>query len=102
MDKTRPLREETASDRELRWESATLPASVSEADLDSIIFFALTARLQKTAMVIVKAMKHCDEHTLSVSAEIIGARIQALAEACRIESVGDLRRWRYSEVRLQD
>jgi hypothetical protein len=37
-----------------------------------------------------------------VSAEIIGARIQALVEANRIESAGDLRKWHYSEVRLQD
>jgi hypothetical protein len=36
------------------------------------------------------------------SAAVIGARIQALAEADRIESAGDLRKWRYSEVRLQD
>jgi hypothetical protein len=61
----------------------------------------LTSRLQKTAMVIVRAMKRCNERTLPVSAEIFGALIQALIEADRIESAGDLRRWRYSEVRLK-
>jgi hypothetical protein len=39
---------------DLRWEDATLPASVSEADLDAIIFSSLTSRLQKSAMVIGK------------------------------------------------
>jgi len=102
MDKARPLEEETAIDSDLRWEDVTLPASVSEAYLDTIIFSVLTSRLQKTAMVIAKATKCCDERALPVSAEIIGARIQALVEADRIESAGDLRKWRYSEVRLQD
>jgi hypothetical protein len=102
MDKARPLKEETAIDSDLRWEDVTLPASVSEAYLDTIIFSVLTSRLQKTAMVIAKATKRCDERALPVSAEIIGARIQALVEAGRIESAGDLRKWRYSEVRLQD
>ena len=102
MDKARPLREETDIDSDLRWEDVTLPESVSEADLDAIIFSALTSRLQKTAMVIGKAMADCREHGLPVDAEIIGARIQALAEADRIESAGDLRKWRYSEVRLKD
>jgi uncharacterized protein DUF3658 len=102
MDKGRPLQEETAIGSDLRWENVTLPASVTEADLDTIIFSVLTSRLQKTAMVIAKATRHCDERALPVSAEIIGARIQALVEANRIESAGDLRKWRYSEVRLQD
>jgi hypothetical protein len=102
MDNARPLREETAIDSDLRWEDVTLPASVSEADLDTIIFSVLTSGLQKTAMVIAKATKRCGERALPVSAEIIGARIQALVEADRIGSTGDLRKWRYSEVRLQD
>jgi hypothetical protein len=32
--------------------------------------------------------------------EMLAARIQALAEAGSIESAGDLRAWRHSEVRL--
>ena len=93
--------EEAAINSDLRWEDVTLPASVSETDLDTIMFSVLW-RLQKTAMVIVKAMKRCDERALPVSAEIVGARIQALVGADRIESAGDLRKWRYGEVRLQD
>jgi hypothetical protein len=99
----RPLEdEETAISSDLRWQDVTLPASVSETDLDAIIFSVLTSRLQKTAMVIAKAMKHCDERALPVTAEIIGAKIRALVESDRLESAGDLRKWRYSEVRLND
>jgi hypothetical protein len=37
---------------------------------------------------------------LPVSAETVAARILALAEAERIASQGDVRIWRFSEVRL--
>lgn len=94
--------EEAVINSDLRWEDVTLPASASETELDAIIFSVLTSRLQKTAMVIAKAMKHRDKRALPVSAEIVGARIRALAESYRIESAGDLRKWRYSEVRLND
>jgi len=98
----RPPEEPPTIISDLRWEDVTLPASVSEADLDAVIFSMLTPRFQKTAMVIAKAMERCDECTLPVNGEILGARIQALAESDRLKSVGDLRQWRHSEVRLQD
>jgi hypothetical protein len=37
---------------------------------------------------------------LPVDAEVVGVRIRALAEAGRLEGEGDLRKWRFSEVRL--
>ena len=52
-------------------------------------------------MVIVKALARCEELGLPISAEIIGARLWALAEADRIDSAGDIRKWRRSEVRLK-
>jgi hypothetical protein len=83
-----------------RWEEIALPESVSETDLDSIIFSALSLRWQKTAMVIGKALERCQTLALPVSAEVLGVRTQALAEALRLEGKGDLRKWRHSEVRL--
>jgi hypothetical protein len=91
-----------ATSSDLLWKDVTLPESVSEADVDAIIFSVLMSRLQKTAMVIGQAMSHCREHGLPVEAEIISARIQALAASNRIESAGDLRQWRHSEVRIKD
>jgi hypothetical protein len=52
-------------------------------------------------MVIGNAVKRCEELGLPINAEILGARIGALAEADRIEGAGDLRKWRHSEVRLK-
>jgi hypothetical protein len=75
---------------------------MSEADLDQLIFSVMTSRLQKTAMIIARAMKRCEELGLPIDEEILGARIAALAESDRIDSAGDLRKWRHSEVRLKD
>jgi len=99
----RRLFEDTpGTDCTLRWEDARLPASVSEADLDRIIFAEMTFRLRKTALVIVKAVTRCEELGLPVDVDLIGARLAALAEADRIDGAGDIRKWRYSEVRLKD
>lgn len=87
---------------DLRWKDVRLPKSVSEADLDAIIFSILTSRRQKAAMVIGKAMTHCREHNLPINDEIFGARIEVLAESGRIEGFGDLRLWGHSEVKLKD
>jgi hypothetical protein len=84
-----------------RWEEIVLPESVSANDLDAIIFSVISLRWQKTAMVIVKAHERCEELKLPIDAEVLGARILALAEAERIESEGDVRMWRFSEVRLK-
>jgi Protein of unknown function len=83
-----------------RWKDIVLPESVSETDLDNAIFSALTSRWQKTAMVVGNALKHCETLALPVDEEMVGVRIRALAEAGRLEGDGDLRKWRYSEVRL--
>jgi hypothetical protein len=86
---------------ELRWEEVTLPPSVSEADIDRIIFTELRPHSRKVAMIIAEAMSRCEELALPVSDEMIGARLIALAEAGQIEGLGDLRKWRFSEVQLK-
>jgi hypothetical protein len=86
----------------LRWKDISLPASVSEADLDRIIFSVMTSPLQKTAMVIFKTLEQCEQLRLPIDADIVGARLAALADSDRIERAGDQRKWRYSEVRLKD
>lgn len=78
----------------------SLPASVTETDIDSAIFAALRPGLMKVARIIGDALKSLETRKLPISAEIIGARILALAEAGRIEGAGDLQRWRHSEVKL--
>jgi hypothetical protein len=95
-----PTREIPVINTVRRWEEIVLPESVSENDLDGIIFSVLSLRLQKTAMVIVKAHQRCEELKLPIDADVLGVRILALVEAGRIESEGDVRKWRFSEIRL--
>jgi len=97
----RPPTERPVISSVLRWDDIVLPKSVSEADLDSIIFSALNSQWQKTAMIVGKAFKRCQELALPVRAEVVGARVQALAESRRLESQGDLHKWRHSKVRLK-
>jgi hypothetical protein len=58
--------------------------SVSEADLDSIIFSFASSRWQKTARVIVQVNKRCEELALPVDTEVLGLRILESAETNRL------------------
>jgi hypothetical protein len=83
-----------------QWKDIVLPESVSETDLDSAILSALKAQWRKTAVIISRALEQCKALGLAVDDEVLGVRIQALAKANRLASQGDLRKWGYSEVRL--
>jgi hypothetical protein len=96
----RPPADEPVIDSILRWENVVLPASVSEADLDRLIFSALEPNWRKTARVVGDLVIRCEALAWPIDAEMLAARVQALAEAGRIEGAGDLRAWRHSEVRL--
>ena len=87
-------------DTKRRWKEVVLPESVSEDDLDAIILSVVKTQWLKVAMVIVKAAKECQARNLPVDHEVIGVRIRFLSEADRLESQGDVRKWRFSEVRL--
>jgi len=86
----------------LTWDQVRLPPSVTEADLDGIIFSLLKPLWQKTAKVAVMVAGRCQELALPIGYEEIAARLQVLSDSDRIEGIGDLRKWRHSEVRLKD
>jgi hypothetical protein len=87
---------------DLRWDQVRLPPSVTESDLDGIIFSVLKPLWQKTAKIVTVVVKRCEEVNIPISYEEIAARLQVLSDSDRIEGVGDIRMWRYSEVRLKD
>jgi len=98
-----PLDEEIPTiSSSLTWDQVRLPPSVTEADFDGIIFSLLKPRWQKTAMVVILVAKRCQELALPIGDEEIVARLQVLSDSDRIEGIGDLRKWRHSEVRLKD
>ena len=96
-----PFEEFPAISSSLGWEDVLLPPSVSEKDIDQIIFSVMKPRWQKVALVVCFAIEQCEALNLEVTGEIFAARIQALVEADRLENQGDVRKWRHSEVRLK-
>jgi hypothetical protein len=96
-----PPNELPTIDSELCWDEVTLPASVSERDLDKMIFVLLKPHWRKTAMILVLAHEHCAQQGWPIEPEVVAARIQALADDDLIDHQGDLRMWRFSEVRLK-
>jgi Protein of unknown function len=91
--------DEISSD--LQWKDVTLPDAISEADLDAAILSQLKPHSLKVARIIGDVMDVFRERRLSIGAEIVSARIRWLADIGRIESIGDLRKWRYSEIALK-
>jgi Protein of unknown function len=97
-----PSKEIPTITSELRWDQVRLPPSTSEKGIDAIIFSAMKPWWQKVAMVVGDALQRCKQLGLPISDEALAARLQVLAERGRIEGVGDLRKWRFSEVRLNN
>jgi len=91
--------DEISSD--LQWKDVTLPNAISETDLDVVILSKLKSHSPKVAKIIGNVMTAFDERGLPIGEKIVGARIRWLADVGRIESFGDLRKWRYSEIALK-
>ena len=94
-----PFEEFPEINSSLRWDQVQLPPSVSEAQVDQIILSVIAPQWHKMARIIWDAVKRSEELALGVRDEAFAARIQVLVEAGRLESQGDLRKWRHSEVR---
>jgi len=84
----------------LRWADVILPPSVTTADLDKIIFSRLHKRLMKTARIVHDVRVECQRLAWPMTPEIVGSRLEELSDDDRIDTAGDLRYWRHSEVRL--
>jgi hypothetical protein len=96
--------EESPEDRicsTLRWSEVSLPQSVTEAELDALIFSELAERLRKVARIVGRVFQALEARSLYLSHEVIAARVRELAQTGRIESVGNLTMWRHSELRLK-
>ena len=85
----------------LRWREVVLPASVTEADVDTLISAELNEQWRKVARIVGRVLQTCESRSIPLGGEVIAARIQELAEIGIIESKGNLTTWRHSEVRLR-
>jgi Protein of unknown function len=75
---------------------------MTEAEFDQVIRSTLSSHWRKVARIVTDVVRKCEATGSSISYEMVAARLQKLSESDVIEGVGDLRMWRYSEVRLKD
>ncbi len=79
--------------------------TIGKLIVDQIILPIMTVTVAENPPMVRRQGSGVDAETLDLrrsDAEILGARIEALAESDRIDGTGDLRKWRHSEVRLKD
>ena len=84
----------------LTWKDVALPLSVSEADLDALIFAETDKRWLKVARIVGNVFQTLKTRCICLPMDIIAARIAKLVELGRLERQGNLTMWRHSEVRL--
>jgi hypothetical protein len=76
---------------------------IAARELDELILSFCKERWQKVAMVFSKTMQVLEDRGIQISggvADALDARMEALVKSGRLEAKGNIRRWRYSEVRL--
>jgi len=85
----------------LTWKDVVLPSSISEADLDALIFAETNKCWLKVARIVGNVFQAIETLCKPSPMDIIAARIAKLVEVGRLESQGNLTMWRHSEVRLR-
>jgi hypothetical protein len=73
-----------------------IPAS----KIDQLLLSFCDERWLKVARIIGKTLQTCEERGVQVSAEAIDARLEVLVTTRQLEAKGNIRNWRYSDVRL--
>jgi hypothetical protein len=95
-DKERPR-----IDSKLTWDQVTLPPSITVMDFDRVILSLLSRHGHKTAAIVGRVSEHYASLGVSLDPAIAAARLMAMVDSGLIEGAGDLRMWRFSEVRLK-
>jgi uncharacterized protein DUF3658 len=75
---------------------------VTDAEFDQVILSTMSSHWRKVARIVGDVVVEYKRLGLVISSEMVAARLQALSDSALIEGVGDLRKWRHSEVRLKD
>jgi Protein of unknown function len=88
-------------DSKLTWKQVQLPPSVTELDFDRVVLSELHQQWRKTARVVGNVSEHYAKLGISLDPAIAAARLMKMVESDLVEAAGDLRKWRFSEVRLK-
>lgn len=74
-------------------------APPTDAALDALVLESADAEWHKIAVFIAKVVDAAKTQGIETSGQAVAQRIYALAEAGKIESRGNVRRWRAGEIR---
>jgi hypothetical protein len=85
----------------LTWDQVNLPPSITVMDFDRVIISFLSRYWRKTAAIVGKVSEQYRSLGIDLDPAIAAARLMAMADSGLVESAGDLRMWRHSEVRLK-
>ena len=88
-------------DSALRWDQVDLPSPLTVADFDCVILSTLGEHWRKVAAIVIRVVEKYKHINSTITFEMVAARLQALSDADLIEAQGDLRKWRFSEVRIK-
>jgi hypothetical protein len=74
----------------------------SDQDIDALILSTAVRQWRKVAFIIGTVLMTYRKSAAETNEDIIADRVRALVDAGKLESQGNLNRWRHSEVRLPD
>jgi hypothetical protein len=96
-----PSKERPRIDSKLTWDQVTLPPSITVMDFDRVVLSDMIQQWRKTARIVGYVSEHYASLRISLDPAIAAARLTAMVDSGLVESAGDLRKWRFSEVRLK-
>jgi uncharacterized protein DUF3658 len=96
-----PSKERPRIDSKLTWDKVKLPPSITVMDFDRIILSELSHHARKTARIVGNVSEHYRQLGIDLDPAIAAARLMAMVDSGLIEGAGNLRMWRFSEVRLK-
>ena len=70
------------------------------SDIDQVLLSFCEGRWLKVARIIGNTLQTFEKRGVRVSADEIDVRMEVLVDTGQLEAQGNIRKWRYSEVRL--
>jgi uncharacterized protein DUF3658 len=96
-----PSKEKPRINSKLTWDQVSLPPTITVMDFDRIILSELSHVARKTARIVGRVSEHYRSLGIDLDPAIAAARLMAMVDSGLVEGAGDLRMWRFSEVRLK-
>jgi hypothetical protein len=96
-----PSRERPRINSKLTWDKVSPPSSVTVMDFDRVVLSMMSPQWRKTSRIVGHVSEHYRELGIDMDPAIAAARLMAMVDSDLVEGQGDLRKWRFSQVRLK-